>query len=159
MTLSTVCPKVRVNFEAPSICPICWPILKPFGMLNPHINWFCLVYDKACHVLPTTLEHTITFEEMLKEQKEVKILTFLVFKDCLWTLGQNEVWEKFDSQPPGAVPLITGWHERGRMKRNWLLTPVRQSQLQPTAKHRWFLFILPSSCQAVINGTAPGDRE
>ena len=68
-------------------------------MLNPHTDWFCLVYDKACHVLPTTLEHTITFEEMLKEQKEVKILTFLVFKNCLWTLGQNEVRKSLIHNP------------------------------------------------------------
>ena len=47
--------------------------MKPFGMLNHHTDWFCLVYNTLCHVLLTPHEHGITFEEMLKEQKEVKI--------------------------------------------------------------------------------------
>ena len=81
-------PKVRVNFEVASICPICWPIPKPFGKLNPHIDWFCLVYDKACHVLLTTREHGITVEEILREEKKMKILTIRLFLKMLldsWT--------------------------------------------------------------------------
>ena len=40
----------------------------------PHrLVWF---YDNACHVLLTSHEHGIIFEEILKEQKEVKLLIF-----------------------------------------------------------------------------------
>ena len=96
----------------------------------------------------------------VKGAKRGKNFAILGFKDCFWTFGFHEFWEKFDSRPPGAVPLITAWQERGRMKRNWHLTPVRQSQLQPTAENREkekkIIFIFPPSCQAVINGTAPG---
>ena len=57
-------------------------------MLNPHIDWFCLVYDKACHVLLTTREHGKTVEEILMEEKKMKILTIRLFLKMLldsWT--------------------------------------------------------------------------
>ena len=124
---NTVCPKVHGSFEVTIISLICWPILNPFAMVNPHILRFCLVYNIACHVLLTPHEHGITFDEMLKSKKR------MFFYKCLWTPGHHEFWEKFYSWPPSEVPLTTACHERRRMKRKWHLTPVRQSKLQPTA--------------------------
>ena len=63
---TTGCPKVHGSFEVPVISLICWPIMKPFGMLNHHTDWFGLVYNNLSHVLLTPHEHGITFEEMLK---------------------------------------------------------------------------------------------
>ena len=69
---STVCPKVRVNFEVPGFSLICWPIPKPFGMVNPHKLRFGLVYNKPCNVLLTSREYGIKFEKILKEEKRWK---------------------------------------------------------------------------------------
>ena len=74
-SVATVCPKVRVNFEVPGFSLICWPIPKPFGMVNPHKLRFGLVYNKPCNVLLTSREYGIKFEKILKEEKKVEILT------------------------------------------------------------------------------------
>ena len=68
----TGCPKVRVNFEVPGFSLICWPIPKPFGMVNPHKLRFGLVYNKPCNVLLTSREYGIKFEKILKEEKRWK---------------------------------------------------------------------------------------
>ena len=70
--ISTGCPKVRVNFEVPGFSLICWPIPKPFGMVNPHKLRFGLVYNKPCNVLLTSREYGIKFEKILKEEKRWK---------------------------------------------------------------------------------------
>ena len=46
----TGCPKVGVTFEAPGIGLIYQHIPKPFGVVNPHTHWFCVMYDNACQV-------------------------------------------------------------------------------------------------------------
>ena len=90
----------------------------------------------------------------------MKILTIRLFlKKCVWTHGHQEFWETFYSRSPGAVPLITAWHEEGRMKRNHLCFAVGCNWLCLTGVKSQFLFILPLSCQPVINGTAPGGCE
>ena len=107
---------------------------------------FGLLCNNACHLLLTSNEHGITFEETLKKQKEVKILTFWLLKSVgldSWTPWFFvKVW--FTTPRCSPIANCLTWERENEEKLTLNISQAEPVAADSTAYNQ-FLFILTLS--------------